>query len=109
MNDETLTPIDVAEMRERLPEVAELLRFIATPQRLLILCQLSQGELSVGALEIATGIKQPALSQQLGELRQRALVATRRESRSIHYSISDGRIEQLLTAMHGIFCTPHGD
>ncbi|WP_421567467.1 metalloregulator ArsR/SmtB family transcription factor [Stenotrophomonas sp. PD6] len=91
-------------MKERVPVVAELLRFVATPQRLLLLCQLSQGESTVGALEAATGIRQPALSQQLAELRQRHLVATRRESRSIFYRIDDARIEALLIAMHDIFC-----
>ncbi len=100
----TLSTAHLMEMKERVPVVAELLRFVATPQRLLLLCQLSQGESTVGALEAATGIRQPALSQQLAELRQRHLVATRRESRSIFYRIDDARIEALLIAMHDIFC-----
>ncbi|AUI09846.1 metalloregulator ArsR/SmtB family transcription factor [Stenotrophomonas maltophilia] len=91
-------------MKERVPEVAELLRFMATPSRLLLLCQLAQGEMTVGGLEEATGIRQPALSQQLAELRQRKLVATRRESRSIIYRMEDPRVAALLGAMHGIFC-----
>ncbi|HEX7814013.1 metalloregulator ArsR/SmtB family transcription factor [Dyella sp.] len=91
-------------MKARVPEVSELLRFMATPSRLLLLCQLAQGEMTVGGLEEATGIRQPALSQQLAELRQRQLVATRRESRSIIYRMADSRVAALLTAMHGIFC-----
>ncbi len=98
------SPSDLAKMKERVPEVAELLRFMATPSRLLLLCQLAQGEMTVGGLEDATGIRQPALSQQLGELRQRKLVATRRESRSIIYRMADPRVAALLGAMHGIFC-----
>lgn len=98
------SPSDLATMKERVPEVAELLRFIATPSRLLLLCQLAQGEMTVGGLEEATGIRQPALSQQLAELRQRKLVATRRESRSIIYRMTDSRVAALLGAMHGIFC-----
>ncbi|MBI0301426.1 ArsR family transcriptional regulator, partial [Streptomyces sp. PRKS01-29] len=47
-------------MKERVPEVAELLRFMATPSRLLLLCQLAQGEMTVSGLEDATGIRQPA-------------------------------------------------
>ncbi|HFF5940907.1 MULTISPECIES: ArsR/SmtB family transcription factor [Stenotrophomonas] len=90
--------------KERVPEVAELLRFMATPSRLSLLCQLAQGELTVGGLEEATGIRQPALSQQLAELRQRKLVATRRESRSIIYRMADRRVAALLGAMHRIFC-----
>ncbi len=97
-------PSDLARMKERVPEVAELLRFMATPSRLLLLCQLAQGEMTVGGLEDATGIRQPALSQQLAELRQRKLVATRRESRSIIYRMADPRVAALLGAMHGIFC-----
>nr|CAF1796354.1 Biofilm growth-associated repressor [Bacillus subtilis] len=84
--------------------MAELLRFMATPSRLLLLCQLAQGEMTVSGLEDATGIRQPALSQQLAELRQRKLVATRRESRSIVYRMADPRVAALLGAMHGIFC-----
>lgn len=95
---------ELAAMKAKVPEVAELLRLVATPSRLLVLCQLSQGELSVGALEQATGIRQPGLSQQLAELRQAGLVATRRQSRSIFYRIADARVEQLLTAMYAIFC-----
>ncbi len=98
------SPSDLAKMKERVPEVAELLRFMATPSRLLLLCQLAQGEMTVGGLEDATGIRQPALSQQLAELRQRKLVATRRESRSIIYRMADPRVAALLGAMHGIFC-----
>jgi len=98
------SPSDLATMKERVPEVAELLRFMATPSRLLLLCQLAQGEMTVSGLQDATGIRQPALSQQLAELRQRKLVATRRESRSIVYRMADPRVAALLGAMHGIFC-----
>ena len=73
-------------------EVAELLRTIATPTRLLLLCQIAQGEPSVADLERDLGLRQPGLSQQLAELRRFDLVKTRRESRSIHYSIADPRV-----------------
>lgn len=104
-----LTANNLADMKERAPEVAELLRFMATPSRLLLLCQLSQGESTVGGLEEATGIRQPALSQQLAELRQRHLVTTRRESRSVFYRINDSRVEAMLVAMHRIFCVDQSD
>ncbi|MCC8533350.1 metalloregulator ArsR/SmtB family transcription factor [Xanthomonas phaseoli] len=86
-------------------------RFIATPSRLLLLCQLSQGESTVSGLEATTGIRQPALSQQLADLRQRQLVLTRRESRSIIYRLADPKVAALLSAMHAIFCAEneHGD
>jgi len=97
-------PADLELMKAKVPEVAEQMRMIATPTRLLLLCQLAQGEASVGELEKALGIRQPGLSQQLAELRQANLVATRRQSRSIFYRIADPRVGQLLTAMHAIFC-----
>jgi len=104
VNSALFDTANLLAMKERVPEVAELLRFMATPSRLLLLCQLAQGEATVGALEDATGIRQPALSQQLAELRQRQLVTTRRESRSIIYRMADARVAALLAAMHGIFC-----
>lgn len=108
VTETTLTVSDLAAMKERVPEVAELLRFMATPSRLLLLCQLSQGESTVSGLEATTGIRQPALSQQLADLRQRNLVLTRRESRSIIYRMADPKVAALLSAMHAIFCADTG-
>jgi DNA-binding transcriptional ArsR family regulator len=68
---------------------AEMLRRFAQPQRLLILWQLLEGERTVGELERGTGIGQPALSQQLAELRRAGLVRARRAARQIHYSLAD--------------------
>lgn len=95
---------DLDAMKAQVPEVAELLRTIATPTRLLLLCQIAQGEPSVADLERDLGLRQPGLSQQLAELRRFDLVKTRRESRSIHYSIADPRVRTLLGALHAIFC-----
>lgn len=93
-------------MKAHAPQVAELLRSIATPTRLLLLCQIARGEPSVAELERDLGLRQPALSQQLAELRRSGLVRTRRASRSIHYSIADARIHAMLGALHAIFCAP---
>lgn len=102
-----MTALPSAEMEQLkacAPQVAELLRQLANPNRLLILCHIAQKERSVGQLEVELGIKQPALSQQLAELRQFGLVKTRRESRSIYYSIAEGRAEAVMTMLHEIFC-----
>lgn len=61
VKNSSLTAADLADMKERVPEVAELLRFMATPSRLLLLCQLSQGESTVGGLEEATGRRPPEI------------------------------------------------
>lgn len=98
------TASQLAEMTRLVPSVAESLRFISTPQRLLLLCQLSQGEATVGALERLTGIQQPALSQQLGELRRRGILSNRRESRQVFYRVVDPQINALVRAMYDIFC-----
>jgi len=96
-------------MKARAPEVAELLRSIATPTRLLLLCQIARGEPSVAELERDLGLRQPGLSQQLAELRRSRLVRTRRASRSIHYAIADARIHALLNALHAIYCSVEAD
>ncbi len=101
----TMLPADLEAMKAHVPEVAELLRMIATPTRLLLLCQISQGEPSVADLERDLGLRQPGLSQQLAELRRNDLVKARRKSRSIHYSIADPRLRILLSALHAIFCS----
>lgn len=95
----------VEAMKAHVDDVAELLRLLGTPTRLLLLCQIAQRESSVAELERELGLKQPGLSQQLAELRQRGVVSTRRESRSIFYSIADDRVRALLGALYGIFCS----
>ena len=65
-----------------------LLKSMANADRLMLLCQLSQGEKSVGELESILDIRQPTLSQQLTVLREAELVATRRDGKSIFYRIS---------------------
>ncbi len=74
--------------RERAAEAAERLKVYAQPQRLMILSILAEGELTVGEIEAATGVGQPALSQQLAELRRAALVETRRASKQVFYRLA---------------------
>lgn len=102
-----VTPVDpsvMEQLKEKAPQAAELLRQLANANRLLILCHISQEERSVGQLEQDLGIRQPGLSQQLAELRQSGLVKTRRESRSIYYSLADDRAEAVMAMLYEIFC-----
>jgi DNA-binding transcriptional ArsR family regulator len=92
------------QLRDKAAVVAELLRQLANPTRLLLMCQIGQGERSVSQLEADTGLRQPGLSQQLAELRQSGLVKTRRESRLIFYSIADARAQALLQMLYTVFC-----
>ena len=112
MNADTLSLPDVAAMarlKAKAPEDADLLRQLANPTRLLILCHVVHQERAVGEMERDLGLKQPGLSQQLAELRQAGLVKTRRESRSIYYSIADARVQALMGMLHDIFCAVPGD
>lgn len=78
---------------------AGFLRALAHPMRLQILERLLQGELAVSGIEHELDLKQPNLSQQLGALREAGLVATRREAKSIVYSIADDRVAPMLEAL----------
>lgn len=83
--------------------MVERLRAIAQPQRLMVLAALLDGEHAVSEIEAATGIGQPALSQQLAELRRASLVTTRREARQIYYSIADEDAEERVRALFAAF------
>lgn len=80
------------------------LKTLANEDRLLLLCQLSQGEMCVSDLEAALEIRQPTLSQQLGVLRTEGLVATRRDGKRIHYSIADPAVLQVLELLYRLYC-----
>lgn len=85
-------------------EAASLLRALAHPARLLVLCQLIEGERSVGQLQPITGLSMSALSQHLAVLREMELVTTRRASQSIYYSLSNGPAMGVLDALHAAYC-----
>ncbi len=91
-------------MRQAATEAATVLRSLSHPDRLMLLCQLSQGERSVGELEELLGIQQPNLSQQLGVLRAEGLVDTRREGKRIFYSVKDPKALQLLGTLYALYC-----
>ena len=91
-------------LKPKAAEAAELLRLLANASRLQLLCQIAVGERSVGQLEEELDIQQPALSQQLAELRKAGMVKTRRASRSIFYSIADARAQAILEMLRTIFC-----
>ncbi|MFA5630881.1 MAG: metalloregulator ArsR/SmtB family transcription factor [Porticoccaceae bacterium] len=98
--------VDIDRMRRSAGDAALMLRSLAHQDRLLLLCQLSQGELCVSDLEVQVGVHQPNLSQQLGVLRREGLVATRREGKHIFYRIGDQRVLGLLQTLYLLFCGP---
>ncbi|EMY1073325.1 helix-turn-helix transcriptional regulator [Salmonella enterica] len=93
-----------SDMKKAAQGAADVLRGLDNGDRLLLMCQLSQGEASVAQLEAAVGIHQPTLSQQLGVMRKLNLVATRREGKHIIYRIEDERILTLLNTLYDLYC-----
>lgn len=100
-------PEGLAALQERAVEAAALLKALAHPDRLMLLCQLVQCERSVSELGLLAGVRQPSLSQQLGVLRGEHLVATRRAGKSMLYRIASPTVQALLETLYREFCEPH--
>lgn len=92
------------ELQQHANEASRLLKALSNESRLLILCLLSQGELSVSEINQRVPLSQSALSQHLAVLRNDGLVTTRRESQTIYYSLSQGPAAKIIETLHGIYC-----
>ncbi|WP_307783250.1 MULTISPECIES: metalloregulator ArsR/SmtB family transcription factor [Psychrobacter] len=98
-------PIDLAkQMQKASMQASQLLKSLSHPDRLLLLCQLTQGEYCVSELEGLVGVGQPSLSQQLGILRKDELVTTRRDGKQIYYSIASDDALAVLRLLYERFC-----
>lgn len=91
------------ESRDLATQVADKLKVYAQPQRLMILSCLLRGERNVAEIGDATGIAQPALSQQLAELRRAELVSTRKEAKQVWYALADESVQVCVQSMEGVF------
>ena len=96
--------IDPEILRGAAGQAVGALKVLANEDRLLLLCQLAQGEMCVSELESALGIHQPTLSQQLGVLRAEGVVATRRQGKNIHYSVADAAHLEILAVLYRLYC-----
>jgi ArsR family transcriptional regulator len=83
-------------------EAAKLMKALANERRLLILCQMAEGERSVGSLNV--GLSQSALSQHLALLREDGVVKTRREAQTIYYSIANPAVLKIIQTLAEIYC-----
>ncbi|MBJ7537757.1 ArsR/SmtB family transcription factor [Marinomonas transparens] len=101
MNNETLA---MQDMLKQASQAAGFLKALSNENRLMVLCHLLNKELSVTALNEKLPLSQSALSQHLAVLRKDGLVATRRDSQTIFYSIGDPRVKELIQTLHGLFC-----
>lgn len=86
-------------MQAKADEVASRLKLIANPNRLLIMCRLLEGEISVGDIETELDIRQPTLSRELGRLRDDGIIEARRESKIVFYSLANPQMERLMRAI----------
>jgi len=98
-----LTDCELAALRESAAQACTLLKALANEDRLLLLCQLVQGERNVGELESLTGIRQPTLSQQLGVLRDEGLVTTRREGKYVYYQMASFEVSQVMKTLSSLY------
>jgi ArsR family transcriptional regulator len=100
----TASPVDIKAMRAAAGRATAMLRVLANEDRLLLLCQLTHGELSVTELEQRLDIRQPTLSQQLGVLRACGMVSTRRAGTRIYYTIADDHALGVLEQLYASYC-----
>jgi len=98
--------MNIAELEPRADEAAELLAAMSNPKRLLILCNLLAGELSVNELAARVDLAQSPLSQHLSRLRAMKLVATRRDGQMVVYRLASEGVARVLETLHGIYCAP---
>ncbi|MBX3689666.1 metalloregulator ArsR/SmtB family transcription factor [Dokdonella sp.] len=96
--------LDLQQMRIHAGDASRLLKTLGNDKRLLILCQLAEGERSVGQLNEHLDLSQPALSQHLAVLRDENLVTTRRDGQTIHYALAEGPATRVIQLLHEIYC-----
>jgi DNA-binding transcriptional ArsR family regulator len=96
----------MGELRRSARRAAPLLKAMSNPARLVILCQLAEGERSVGELEDEVGLSQSGISQHLAILRREHVVATRRDKQTVYYSLASADVVALMATLHKVFCKP---
>lgn len=101
-----LTRFDLRLFEESAGRAATLLRLLANEKRLMILCQLADGEMAVGDIQSHVGLSQSALSQHLALLRTEGIVATRREGQAVFYRLDDPAAMRVIETLAELFCPP---
>ncbi len=96
--------LDLEDMQSAAGQACRLMKVLSNPDRLMILCQLSKGEMRVGEIEEILGIVQPTLSQQLTVLRDEELVSARREGKNIYYQLSSPQALAVMEVLCSQFC-----
>ena len=102
-------PVPTAVMATNVRAASQFLKALSNHNRLLLLCLLSENELTVTELEAALGLRQPAISQQLARLRAAGLVIGRRNGKSIHYRLASEEARRVMELLCELFCEPAQD
>ena len=95
---------DLSFFEDRAQSASDFLKAMSNPHRLMVLCQLGSGELSVGALQERVGLSQSAMSQHLFKLKEEGLVASRREAQTIFYRLADPTVISIIAILAEKFC-----
>ena len=101
--------LDLDKMKASASNACRLMKVLSNPDRLMLLCQLSQSEKRVGELEEILSIVQPTLSQQLTVLREEELVTTRRDGKNIYYQIASPQALAVMNVLFDQFCRPNAE
>lgn len=102
----TLAQDELSTLRASASRACALLKVLGNEDRLMLLCQLAQGERNVGELEGLCGIRQPSLSQQLGVLREEGLVQARRDGKYIYYRLASQPAVEIMATLSRLYCGP---
>ena len=94
----------LAELHDMASNACELLKAMSNKWRLMILCQLSEGEKTVGELQGLLGLAQSAVSQHLAILRRENIVQSRKHAQSISYSLAGDDAIKVMATLHEVFC-----
>ena len=97
---------DYSEMGDNARAASDLLKALSNETRLMILCMLVDQEKSVGDLEELLDLRQPAVSQQLARLRADCLVTTRRDGKTIYYSVASTEAKEIIDVLYRLYCGP---
>jgi len=98
----------MAAVQHHAGDAAALLKALANDQRLVVLCHLLDGPLSVGEINERIPLSQSALSQHLGVLRDAGIVTTDRRSQSVFYALAPGPAIEIMEVLYRGFCAPAG-
>lgn len=97
---------ELDQLMRKARKASDFLKALSHENRLLLLCLLSEKERSVSDLENILSLRQPTVSQQLARLRLDGLVTTRRDGKTIYYSLANNDVRQVISIIYRIFCDP---